>query len=448
MSENIREIILDTLMTLDTGNAKSHLLIRDVLDKYDYLDIRDKAFYKRVTEGTITKRITLDYVLNSYSKKPVEKCKPVIRAILRMSAYQILFMEKIPDNAVCDEAVKLCRKRSFEEFCPFVNGVLRSLCKDKGKVLSFDGISDDITKLSVKYSMPDWLVRMFKKEQADVENLLKSFDDVRPTCVRIRSTAKREDVLAAWDKKNINYVESKIIDGAFLIDSFEGAYSLPGFSEGDIIVQDESSMLVGLATGLKNGDDVTVVDVCAAPGGKTTHVADILYPKGCVLSFDVSDNKVSLINDNVLRLNLSNVKTACGNATEFNPELEEIADVLICDVPCSGLGIMGRKSDIRYNISNENMKSICDLQKEIITNVWRYLKPSGIMIYSTCTIHKAENEKMVKYILENLPFEPDSLKGYIPHSLLGESDAHMIQLLPHKHNTDGFFIARLRRKQE
>lgn len=448
MSENIREIILDTLLALDTGNGKSHLLIRDVLDKYDYLDFRDKAFYKRVTEGTITKRLTLDYVLNSYSKKPVEKCKPSIRAILRMSAYQILFMEKIPDNAVCDEAVKLCRKRSFEEFCPFVNGVLRNLCKNKSDALKFNDIEDETLRLSVRYSMPEWLVRMFKKEQKDAEAILKSFDDIRPTCVRIRDNSKREGLLKAWESKGINFKESSLIPGAFLIDSFEGAYSLPGFLEGDIIVQDESSMLVGLATGLKKGDDVTVIDVCAAPGGKSTHVADILFPKGRVLSFDVSDSKVSLINENAERLGLTNIETACGNATEFNSELEGVADVLICDVPCSGLGIMGRKSDIRYNISNESMKSICDLQKEIINNVWKYLKPGGVMIYSTCTIHKAENEKMVKYIIENLPFEADTLSGKIPESVLTSGDSHMIQLLPNVHGTDGFFIARLKRKQE
>lgn len=447
MSENIREIVLDTLLLIESDNVKSHLAIRDVLDKYDYLDVRDKAFYKRVTEGTVMYRLTLDYVINKYSRKPVEKCKPVIRAILRMSAYQILFMDKIPDNAVCDEAVKLCRKRSFEDFCPFVNGVLRNICKDKEKALDFTEITDEITRLSVKYSMPEWLVRMFKKEQKNVEELLAAFSKIKPTCVRIRDKQKEPILLKEWEKAGIHYEPSALVEGTYLVDSFEGAYALPGFGDGDIIVQDESSMLVGLATGLKKGDDVTVIDVCAAPGGKSCHVADILFPKGCVLSFDVSDNKTSMISDNASRLNLTNITVGVKDATVFDESLTETADVLICDVPCSGLGILGRKSDIRYNVSNENMKSICDLQKEIINNVYRYLKPGGVMIYSTCTIHKAENEKMVKYILENLPFEGASLKGYLPDSVLKSEDASMVQLLPNVHGTDGFFIARLLRKQ-
>lgn len=448
MSENIREIVVDTLLAIYKDNVKSHLIIRDVLDKYDYLDARDKALFKRITEGTVMKQLTLDYVINAFSKKPADKCKPVVKAILRMSAYQILFMEKVPDNAVCDEAVKLCRKRSFEEFCPFVNGILRNLCKNKKDLLDFDRIDDEILRLSIKYSMPEWLVRMFKKEQKDVEGLLASFDTVRPTCVRIRDVSKTQKILKAWEDMAVNYTESKIIKGAYLLDSFEGAYSLPGFADGEIIVQDESSMLVGFATGIKKGDDVTVIDVCAAPGGKTTHVADILFPKGRVLSFDVSDNKVSLISENLERLGLGNVTTECKDATVFDESLAGKADVLICDVPCSGLGIIGRKSDIRYNISNESMKAVCDLQKTIINNVWRYLKPGGIMIYSTCTIHKAENEKMVKYILENLPFEADTLNGYLPEEIELTADATMIQLLPNIHGTDGFFIARLKRKQD
>jgi len=448
MSDNIREIILDTLLALDTGNSKSHLLIRDVLDKYDYLDARDKAFYKRVTEGTIMKQLTLDYVINRYSKKPVEKCKPVIRAVLRMSAYQILFMEKIPDNAVCDEAVKLVRKRSFESFCPFVNGILRNICKDKEKVLAFDDITDEITRLSVAYSMPEWLVRMFKKEQKNVRELLASFDTIKPTCVRIRNEAHKDEIISKWTSQGVRYRESSIVEDAYLLESFEGAYSLFGFSEGDIIVQDESSMLVGLATGLKKGDDAVVIDVCAAPGGKTSHVADILFPRGRVISCDVSDTKTALITDNIERLGLTNVEVRVQDATAYDEALRETADVLICDVPCSGLGIIGRKSDIRYNISNEAMKGICDLQKEIIDNVWKYLKPGGIMIYSTCTIHKAENEKMVKYITENLPFEGESLKGFLPDSVIGDGDSCMIQLLPNVHGTDGFFIARLKKKAD
>lgn len=447
MSENVREIILDTLVTLDTENKKSHLLIRDILDKYDYLDARDKAFFKRVTEGTIYKRITIDFCIDSYSKKPVDKLKPIIRNLLRMSIYQILFMEKVPDNAVCDEAVKLCRKRSFEEFTPFVNAILRNICKDKEKLPDLSKCTSKVNELSVKYSCPEWIVRMFMKEQKDPEDLLAAFDTVKPTCVKIINQSEKERLFMEWENKNIHFKKSEYIEDAYLLYDFEGIETVPGFPEGFLIVQDESSMLAAKATGVKAGDRYTVIDVCAAPGGKTSYVAANMYPSGRVLSFDVSDTKVNLIRENVERLGLLNVEASVGDATKYNPELFEKADILIADVPCSGLGVMSRKSDIKYNISNEAMQEICVLQKQILMNVSQYVKPGGVLIYSTCTIHKAENEKMVRFITENLPFEGDSLKPYVPEMFKIERDCDFaVQLLPNRDGTDGFFVARFIKK--
>lgn len=449
MSENIREIVTDILVNLESSDRKSHLLIRDVLEKYDYLDKRDKAFIKRVSEGTITNRITLDYVIDSYSSKPVEKCKPMIRAILRMSTYQLLFMDKIPMNAVCDEAVKLCRKKSFEAFCPFVNGVLRNIAKNRDACLNFDDIEDDSLRLSIKYSMPEWIVKMLKKEQDNVEELLSGLLRIRPTCIKLLNPDREQELLKRFDEMGIHYEKSAYVESAYLADGFEGVASLPGFEEGDILVQDESSMLAAMATGLNRESNLLVIDTCAAPGGKTCFAAASMFPNGKVLSFDVSEQKVSLIEENVSRLKLTNVVAKVGDAREFNEELFEKADVVICDVPCSGLGIMGRKSDIRYNISNEAMMNICALQKEIVSNVSKYVKKGGILIYSTCTIHKAENEKMVKYILNNLPFKEDSLKPVLPKLFATEreNDSY-IQMLPNVEGTDGFFVARFRKNME
>lgn len=441
MKDNIREIVSDTLVAIDVEGRKSHLVIKDVLTKYDYLDARDKAFYKRVCEGTIASKITLDYVLDKYSKKPMEKCKPFVRAILRMSAYQILFMEKIPDSAVIDEAVKLCRKRSFEEFCPFVNAVLRNLAKGGSALLDFSDIEDDTTRLSVQYSCPLHIVRMFKKEQKDAEAILKGMAQIHLTSVKILSD--EEEILKLWEKAGIRYRRSKLVMGAYLIEGFEGMEALPGFLEGKILVQDESSMMASLATGINDESDLTVIDVCAAPGGKTSFVASMMKGKGHVLSLDVSDRKVSLIQENVERMNLSNVEPMVFDATVFNPEWEGMADVLIADVPCSGLGVMARKSDIKYNVSNESMKEICDLQKKIILNVSKYVKKGGVLIYSTCTIHKAENEKMVKFIEENLPLKGDSIKPYVPSLFMTDRPCeYAVQILPSTEGCDGFFVSR------
>lgn len=441
MKDNVREIIIDTLVSVDTEGRKSHLIIKEVLTKYDYLDARDKAFYKRVTEGTISSKITLDYVLNMYSGKPMEKCKPFVRSLLRMSAYQILFMEKIPNSAAIDEAVKLCRKRSLEAFCPFVNAILRNISKDTPSCLDFSDISDEALRLSIMYSCPLHIVNMLKKEQRDAEGILKGLSSIRPTSVRILSD--EEKLLPLWRKQKIEYKASEYVPHAYLIEGFEGMEAVPGFLEGKILVQDESSMMAALATGITEDSDVSVIDVCAAPGGKTSFVASMMHGKGRVLSLDISERKVSLISENVERMGLSNVEPKVFDATMFNPEWEEAFDVLIADVPCSGIGVMARKSDIKYNVTNESMMEICNLQKKIVSNVSRYVKKGGVMIYSTCTIHKAENEKMVRFIENNLPFMGDSIKPYVPSlfNIEREKD-YAVQILPSKEGCDGFFVAR------
>ena len=232
-----------------------------------------------------------------------------------------------------------------------------------------------------------------------------------------------------------------------MLESFEGMESVPGFSDGKFLVQDLSSMICAESAGVSRNSDIKVLDVCAAPGGKSSYVAARMLPKGEVISCDVSEDKVSRIADNVSRMGLSNVTPTLQDATVFNSEFENRFDVVIADVPCSGLGVMSRKSDIKYKISNEAMKDICDLQKKIVTNVSRYVKPGGVLIYSTCTVHKAENEKMAKFITENLSFAGDSLKPYVPFLFTGDekADTH-VQLRPDKFGTDGFFVARFIRK--
>lgn len=439
MNENVRELVVNTLLELEEEGRKSHLLIRDVLDKFDYMDAKDKAFYKRLTEGTISDRITLDYVIDRYSKKPVSKLKPVVRAILRMSAYQILFMEKVPDSAACDEAVKLVKKLSRPEFAGFVNGILRNISKEKEKALDFSDIKEKSAYLSVRYSCPEWIVKMFLKEQKNTEAILEGMSAVRPTCVHVLRHV--DDYQEKWRQAGITVTPGCIVKDSFYLENFEGLESVPGFLEGDILVQDESSSVSSLATGTL-GKSVKVLDVCAAPGGKSCFTASKLGDKGSVTSCDVSEQKVALITENAQRLGLD-IEAVVQDATEFVKEWEEAFDVIICDVPCSGLGVMGRKSDIKYNITNEGMKDICELQKSIVLNVCRYLKKGGVFVYSTCTIHKAENEKMVKYIEENLSLRGDSLKPFVPVLFTKERPSeNYVQLLPGIDGTDGFFVAR------
>lgn len=443
---NIREIILESLYTIETENVMSHMLIRNVSDKYDYLPARDKAFFKRVTEGTISAKITLDYVINLYSRKSVDKMKPMIRCILRMSVYQLLFMDKVPDNAICDEAVKLCNAKSRPELSGFVNAILRKIASDKtGWRDKLEG-EERITKLSVLYSVPDHLVRMIVKEQKNPESLLKSLSEIRPTTVRITDSGNESEIVERWTKEGISFRQLVFPKGTYEISDFEGMNMLPGFAEGQIIVQDRSSMLAALALGVKPGEDCLVADVCAAPGGKTTHIATLLNNSGRVMSRDISEEKTSKIVENVERLGLKNVEVSVHDATVPDESLIGKCDYVLADVPCSGLGVMGRKSDIRFHVTNEMMMSLCELQKKIVDTVVSYVKPGGVFVYSTCTIHKAENEKMVKYILNNHPFEGLSLRECFDDfdDYAHESDFY-VQFRPDVNNTDGFFVARFRR---
>ena len=427
MSENIREIVFDCLLKVDEEGHKSHLVIREVLDKYDYLDNTDKNFIKRLFEGTIQKRITLDHVINRYSSKPVEKCKSAVKEILRMGAYQILYMDRVPDSAVCDEAVKLCIKRSRKEFSGFVNAVLRKLSREKENALCFDDIADNTLRLSVKYSLPEWLVRMLTKEQKNGEELIASLEKERPTTVRI--TDDPEGVLKAWEKAGLSFAKRPEIENVYDISGFHGMESVPGFLEGKIYVQDLSSM-ISVKKAYEGFEDAeNVLDICAAPGGKSMYMAQLLKGKGHITSCDISDEKVDLIRKNAERLNYKNIDFVKNDATIYNEAFKDSFDIVIADVPCSGLGVISRKSDIKYRMSNELMADIVALQKEIADNVKLYVKKGGVLLYSTCTIHKAENERIVKYITKDETFVLEEDK----------------QFLPNVDDTDGFYYARLRR---
>lgn len=454
MAENTREIILDTLLALERGEEFSHKLIKAVLDKYNYLDGRDKAFIKRVTEGTIERQLELDYYLNHFSSVPVRKMKPLIRCLLRMSTYQLLYMDAVPDSAVCNEACKLAAKRKFHNLKGFVNGVLRNIAKNKENLPLPDEKKDFAEYLSVKYSMPEWLVQHFLEEYGKeiTATLLEGLLKIHPVSLRFRTDmheAEQNALIASIEATGAKLKPSSYLSGVYTVDNVESVSSLPGFAEGKFTVQDVSSVLAVLAADIKAGD--FVMDICAAPGGKSILAAE---KAGKVLARDVSDAKTAMIEENLERMQLDNVEVEVFDATETDDRYLDKADVLIMDVPCSGLGVMGKKRDIKYHASPEGLESITALQKQIVEHSWQYVKPGGILLYSTCTINSAENEKMLQWIMENFPFEPVSLDEVLPKTLLTQKKAVMqdmqdfsIQLLPGYMEADGFFFAKLRRKE-
>nr|WP_160560826.1 16S rRNA (cytosine(967)-C(5))-methyltransferase RsmB [Parablautia muri] len=456
---NTRELILDMLMEILEKGSYSHLVIRDVLDKYNYSDPRDKSLVKRVTEGTLERLIQIDYILDTFSKVPVSKMKPLIRNLLRMSVYQLLFMESIPASAVINEAVKLSGKRGLKGLSGFVNGVLRNIEREKERIPYPERDKDAVKYLSVQYSMPEWLVYKWidaygqEKTQRVLEGLLQE----RPVSVRLKESLgekEKEGWISAMQKTKVHLKKHPYLSYAYEISGAEGIRNLPGFAEGYFTVQDVSSMLVteaAVGTMEEDGgapEEKMVLDVCAAPGGKSMHIAEKLNGTGKVIARDLSEYKVSLIRDNIGRMGYANIEAQVADARQFDQEMRGWADLVLADLPCSGFGSMGKKRDIKYRAREEALEELILLQRRILDTIWQYVKPGGVLLYSTCTMNPDENEHMVEWFLEHYPFTPEDLSPFLPDALKEEGRSSMLQLFPGIHKTDGFFLARLRRKED
>ena len=479
MAENIREIILDTLLALEREEEYSHRLIKAVLDKYNYLEERDKAFYKRVTEGSLERQLELDYYLNQYSKIPVKKMRPLIRCLLRMSVYQVLYMDSVPDSAACNEACKLAAKRGFQSLKGYVNGILRTITRQKEQLPFPDQSKEPVRYLSVKYSMPEWLVELWLGEYGwqITATLLEGLMEIHPVSLRFVSTmseAVREELCNRMQEQGVRLSRSPYLPYVYLLRQSgrtEGVSALPGFDDGAFTIQDVSSALAVEAAGIREGD--FVMDVCAAPGGKSILAgekvrSDKTVCQGRVLARDISEEKLAFIEENILRMKATNIQTELFDAIQTDESLVGKADVVLLDVPCSGLGVIGKKRDIKYHMTKEKMAGLSELQKQIARASACYVKPGGILLYSTCTIHSEENQAMVRFFTQELGFEPVSLEETLPELVLaqkkhiekemrkagkepvvkltGEENDACIQFLPGYMEADGFFIAKFRRK--
>lgn len=444
---NVRELVTDMVLEITAGREKSHILIRNVLDKYNYLPGHDKSFIKKVTEGTLERMITIDYVINQFSKVPVNKMKTFIRSLMRMSVYQILYLDKVPDSAACNEAVKLAIKRGFGPLKGFVNGVLRNIARGKDSV-AFPNKDEDIVKaLSIQYSMPESLVKLLLSQYGNqqTEEILKGYLMERPVCVRLSerlSVEEKEQIKNGWESLGVEAKVHPWLSYAYELTLSGSVKDDANFRNGLYTVQDVSSMLVGEIAGFKQNN--YVIDVCSAPGGKALHACNKVCGGGVVDARDVSDSKVDLIIENKVRMRADNLKVKVWDARIRDEKVLHKADVVLLDIPCSGLGVMGRKPEIKYRLEQDSFAELDSLQKEIVNTVCEYVKPGGTLVYSTCTLRKEENEQMVSYLTETLGFISESLNPYIPAELHSEdTNKGYLTLLPGE-KSDGFFMARLR----
>lgn len=442
-----RELVLGVLLEVTRDGEYSHISLRNVLTKYQYLDKRDRAFITRVVEGTLEHMIEIDYIINQFSKVKISKMKPVIRCILRSAVYQLKYMDSVPNSAACNEAVKLAIKKGFSSLKGFVNGVLRSIERNLDAI-TYPDEANVIEYLSIKYSMPEWILQKWLSEydRETVETMLADFQTEKPTTIRVnRNVMSKEELTESLENQGV-YVESHpYLKDAMWISSYDYLADLESFQQGAFHVQDISSMLVAHLANPNEGDNV--IDVCAAPGGKSLHMAELLCGTGHVEARDLTDYKVNLIWDNIQRSGMQNIQAVRWDATILNEESVEKADIVVADLPCSGLGVLGKKTDLKYKMTEQTQRELVGLQRDILTKVKSYVKAGGTLLYSTCTVNEAENMGNVEWFLkENEEFELVSIKEDLCEELRKSVvQEGCLQLLPGVHKSDGFFIAKFKR---
>ena len=456
---NEREIVLAVLLEVTENGQFSHIILRDVLSKYQYLEKRERAFITRVTEGTLEHMIEIDYILDRFSKVKVKKMKPVIRGILRSAVYQLKYMDSVPDRAVCNEAVKLAVRKGFSGLKGYVNGVLRSVARGLDDV-QYPG--EKMEELSVRYSCPKWILDLWGRTYGTevIEKMLNDFQQEKPVTIRCCLNRISPDRLRErLEAEGITVEMHPYLPYAFQISGYDYLNDLAAFQEGFFTVQDISSMLVAEIASPEAG--AQVIDVCAAPGGKALHTAEKLYmaeaqllkdenaqknrTAGHVEARDLTEGKVELIRENIERTGLTNISAVCRDASVPDRDAEGRADLVIADLPCSGLGVIGKKPDLKYKASPEGIDSLVRLQQKILSCAQSYVKPGGTLIYSTCTVNPGENIDNVHWFLQQYPeFSPGDIRDRIcPELRESVVEKGCIQLLPGVHESDGFFIARL-----
>ncbi|MDF2820772.1 MAG: rRNA ((967)-C(5))-methyltransferase RsmB [Clostridiales bacterium] len=445
---NLRAISLNIVDDVFINESFSHIAINNTLKQYQFLDKQDRAFITKLANGTIEKAIELDYIINLFSNLATEKMKPAILNILRLTVYQLKYMSKIPESAAINEAGKLVEIRKYSGLKSFVNGVLRNVARNIESIEYPNEQKKPVDYLSITYSIPKWIIERYRKDYDynTVKIMCEAFSKEKPITIRCNlNKITTNDLINALQEQGAVVEPGNYLPYAIKLLKYDYIDGLSSFQQGLFQVQDESSMLIAEVANVKKGD--LVIDLCAAPGGKTSHIAEKLEGTGTVISRDISDTKVNLIKDTVNRLGLKNVQVEKADALELDETLINTADVVIADVPCSGLGIIGKKADIKYKTSNEQIRELLELQKEILKIAVQYLKKGGILVYSTCTINSKENQDNVKWCINNLGMKVESISKYLPQELQTDEDKGYIQLIPGIHATDGLFVARLKKDE-
>lgn len=431
---NVRLLAFETIQDIINDKAYSNIIINEVLSNNE-LSRADKSLFTELVYGTLKRKYTLDYLLKPFVQT---KLKGWVRQLLWMSIYQYAYLDKIPEHAIIHEAVEIAKYKGGPHNGNVVNGILRNMMRSE--LPDFTEITDDKKRIAIEYSLPKWLVDHWVTHFGieKTEEIAHSFLDKVSTTVRVNLTRITVDeaIRRLTDDDYIVELDKEIdtclhISGKPIIESRL-------FKDGLVSIQDKSSMFVGEVMSLTEGDKV--LDACSAPGGKACHMAELLNGTGHVDATDIHEHKIDLIDFNIKKLRLSNISAFEHDATE---KYDKVYDKILVDAPCSGLGVLRHKPEIKYEQSQHSIQSLVEIQLEILNNVKDSVKPGGTIIYSTCTIEQMENENVIYTFLKaNNDFEFDAFE----HPITGEKVKTM-QVLPQDFNSDGFFITRIKRKE-
>ena len=426
-----RNIALKSLYEINIKQAYSNI----VLDKFinenrEKLSNLDINFISELVYGVVTWKLTLEYIIQKYSKTKIKKMSDWVKNILYLGSYQIIFLDKVPKSAAVNESVNLCKKYNFKSV-GLVNAILRKIEKSDYKEIS--NITNSITRISLKYSMPEWIVKKFCDEYGEEEtaNICQTLN-LRPNIsVRINRLKGKMDL-----------GEKGILEDFRTITGTKNITKTKEYIEGNITIQDEAAGLSSFVLAPKEGE--MVLDACSAPGGKTTYLAELMHNKGKIIAWDIYEERLKQVNQNAKRLGIDIIQTEVHDATKLKEEYVEKFDKILLDVPCIGLGVIRRKPDIKWNRQEDDIKEISDIQFNILKTCSKYLKRNGTLVYSTCSMLKEENDAIIEKFIKEENFETVNIEEQIPNEFSKITTKDMVQFLPSQKH-DGFFITMLKK---
>lgn len=469
-----RKLALEILIKIEKDSAYANLALSAGFERKKNLNERDRAFVTAIVQGVVRNLGLLDHQVSSVSKEPLQKMPAVLRNILRMAIYQLDHMSETPQRAVLDTSAKLARSLGHEGMVRFTNGVLRGYCRKKEAGGTTVDDATDTASLSTKYSLPVWLIDKWKQNYGESETLALLAWSKKTPGLTIRVSELGVEPPAMLDILNRNGFAAqhgKLVPACLIFNSaenneggksFRGSPNkLPGYDDGLFVVQDEAAAFVSTVLGVEKGE--TIVDLCAAPGGKAVHIAELLENTGQVIAVDKSTSRLKLVNEARIRLSLTNVQIVAADGREFvQGSQKKLADRVLLDAPCSGTGVINRRTDISLNRESSDIEKLTELQKQLISNAGKLVKAGGVLVYSTCSIEPEENLSVIEWFLERnpnfkgsslLPFISDEVKSkwFSPEieatlpevSRQASAEKGYLQLLPTRHDVSGFFVCRM-----